>query len=677
MLKTNITLLNISILSATMLVSACGGSSNQTNAETETNPQEPSKPLGKNALAKAGSTKAFLDYYQLGLKNNYDNLTEKAGSVTTDAVAENAAPTSDGDSGGSNVSGFGVSSTNLIEQGVDEVDVVKQNATHIFTTSREQSTTTSSNQSGYNTVDVIHAYAKPSTAEIGSYQLEGIYGLNGIFLKENKLIALANKSRTQWYIDNQAAYKTGELEIKVLDVTDPSNMELEKTYAWEGALRTSRRIGDSLYVISSASIRDPWGCAAVEPAIITSDSPVASTSLPPVCEKPAPLTEAEVVKRMPVDINGNKIKPEDCLIPADYKDDDKRINGNITLVTKVDLTENAQHETTCISASAQHVYMNTKSIYLVGYGNNNDTAINKLSINQGTMASPSEKSINYVGSGRVAGYIDWNTAGSFSLNEHNDVLRVVTTQSEIDKVTNRLHTLKVSDDKVELENIVTLPNKENPAPIGKPNERLRGVRFLGNEAYVVTFEQTDPLYKIDLTDPSKPVIKGELEMLGYSAYLHRISDTYLLGVGYSANESGRITGVQTTVFDTSSDAPTIVSQKTVKNDTGWVRLPISWDSRAITTITQTSPNNEGTMRIALPFSLHGYINGEYTAQKQAAEYTVNLATGKLTEAAKRQFVESNEYANAKRRAMLDGNDIYYNLDNGAINKYVWAKPSTQ
>lgn len=659
------TLLAAAISAAAL--TACGGGSSSSQT-TPTQAETPTKKLGKNALKKAGSTSAFLAYYQLGLNNGYGNLSVK--THLTDATAENASVTADGSGGitGNTTNKFGVSSTNLIEQGVDEADFVKQNTTHIFTTSQQLSTAATPSSSGLNRVDVIHAYAKPNTNEIGSYQLENIDGLNGIFLSNKRLIALVNKSSPQWYAENTAARKNGEIEIRVLDVSNPSAMKASRTFAWEGSLRTSRRIGDSLYVVSSSSISNPWNCP-IRPAITTNK--VAKVAAMPIC-KPKPLTEAQIVERMPVDILGKKLKPDDCLIPAYYKKDSKHVNSNITLVTKVDLTDNEKHESTCIAASAEHVYMNTKSIYLSGYGEDNNTAINKFNINQSTSAgktaSPSESSIHYAGSGRVDGHINWNTSGSFSLNEYNDVLRVVTTQWKNGKITNLLHTLKESNEKVELENMVTLPNKANPKPIGKPNERIEGVRFLGDEAYVVTFRRTDPLYKIDLTDPAKPKIKGELEMPGYSAYLHRINDKHLLGVGYSANNMGRVTGIQTTVFDTSTDNPRIVSQETLKNENGWVNLPIAQDSRAITTL-----KNDKAMRVALPFTNSGYTDGKYRHHQRAAEYEVDIATGKLTPTATRELVKAQNYYGSKRRAMMDGDDIYYNDNKGGISQYIWAK----
>src|SRR5262249_12398299 len=62
-------------------------------------------------------------------------------------------------------------------------------------------------------------------------------------------------------------------------------------------------------------------------------------------------------------------------------------------------------------------------------------------------------------------------------------------------------------------------------------ERVYAVRFLGPVGYVVTFRQTDPLYVLDLRDPARPRVTGELELTGFSAYLHPLAGNRLLGVG--------------------------------------------------------------------------------------------------------------------------------------------------
>jgi uncharacterized secreted protein with C-terminal beta-propeller domain len=103
--------------------------------------------------------------------------------------------------------------------------------------------------------------------------------------------------------------------------------------------------------------------------------------------------------------------------------------------------------------------------------------------------------------------------------------------------------------------------------LGK-GESIHAVRFDGPVGYVVTFRQTDPLYTVDLTDPAQPRTRGELKLLGFSAYLHPLGNGRLLGIGQDATEQGRITGAQVSLFDvTDLDHPRLVNQ---------VALPAGW-----------------------------------------------------------------------------------------------------
>ena len=92
------------------------------------------------------------------------------------------------------------------------------------------------------------------------------------------------------------------------------------------------------------------------------------------------------------------------------------------------------------------------------------------------------------------------------------------------------------------------------AGLGK-GERIYAVRFIGPTGYVVTFRQTDPLYTVDLSDPTRPRVVGELKIPGYSSYLHPVDDHTLIGVGQMVGDGttrgARISGLQVALFDVS------------------------------------------------------------------------------------------------------------------------------
>ena len=69
-----------------------------------------------------------------------------------------------------------------------------------------------------------------------------------------------------------------------------------------------------------------------------------------------------------------------------------------------------------------------------------------------------------------------------------------------------------------------------------PGERMYATRFMKDKAYLVTYYNTDPLFVLDLKNPKNPKVMGELEIPGYSTYLHPYDDTHLIGIGMNTKE---------------------------------------------------------------------------------------------------------------------------------------------
>jgi uncharacterized secreted protein with C-terminal beta-propeller domain len=168
----------------------------------------------------------------------------------------------------------------------------------------------------------------------------------------------------------------------------------------------------------------------------------------------------------------------------------------------------------------------------------------------------------YLGSGSVPGYL----LSQWSLSDFQGVLRVVSTDQPTwwssDGSSNSqsfLTTLKAGGGK--------LNQVGQLSGLGQ-GERVYAVRFIGNDAYVVTFHQVDPLHTIDVSDPAHPKLLGELTIPGYSAYLHPISDNLLLGIGQDVGTNNEPTGTQVSLFDVSDLAhPTRIAHASLGQ--GW------------------------------------------------------------------------------------------------------------
>jgi uncharacterized secreted protein with C-terminal beta-propeller domain len=147
----------------------------------------------------------------------------------------------------------------------------------------------------------------------------------------------------------------------------------------------------------------------------------------------------------------------------------------------------------------------------------------------------------YRSSGEVPGWL----LNQFSMDEHAGYLRVASTDAPPfwDGESESMVTVLAEDGG-------RLVEVGSVAGLGE-DERIFAVRFLGDLGYVVTFRQVDPLYVIDLSDPTRPAVTGELKIQGYSAYLHPLGDDRLLGVGQDATSQGSLKGTQLSIFDVS------------------------------------------------------------------------------------------------------------------------------
>ncbi len=225
-----------------------------------------------------------------------------------------------------------------------------------------------------------------------------------------------------------------------------------------------------------------------------------------------------------------------------------------------------------VYASPGSLYVATRR-YVRDLVTRTDGPVPELTTDLHRFAAGATPETGYRGSGRVPGFL----LNQFAVSEHDGVLRVASTDEPPwfsspeagEPSQSFVTTLRIAD--------------EGLQPLGQVGglgrgERIHGVRFIGDMGYVVTFRQTDPLYTVDLADPARPRVRGELKILGYSAYLHPAGDGRLIGVGQDATEQGRRLGVQVSLFDVSdAAAPRVLQRRTLGSSSS---TDVEWDHHA-------------------------------------------------------------------------------------------------
>jgi uncharacterized secreted protein with C-terminal beta-propeller domain len=150
----------------------------------------------------------------------------------------------------------------------------------------------------------------------------------------------------------------------------------------------------------------------------------------------------------------------------------------------------------------------------------------------------------------ASGLVNGRALNQFAMDEKDHLLRIATTDGHVPNPdTNSYLTVleEQGDDLVAIGKIAGIA----------PDEDIRSVRFDGDRAFVVTFKKTDPLFAFDLSNPHDPQKVGELQIPGFSTYMHLMDPTHLLTIGYDADDHGSFAffdGIQLQIFDVSNMA---------------------------------------------------------------------------------------------------------------------------
>lgn len=417
-------------------------------------------------------------------KKNELNFTEDlATEAVTDSLGTNAEMKNES---ADNVTEKDFSETNTQVKGVDEADIVKTDGKYIYYLC------------GNNLV-IVDASDDTSMKIVTKIEFdEEDFYPSEIFLKNNKVIVIGTES---FY--NEEASKEQEINYsryeeyvvaKVYNIEDKYKPALERTVKIEGGYLSSRMIGNDLYVISNKYL---YSYLCKEHKISELDEDEFKTEY----------TDTAVGK------DAKCIEFEDIYYFQEFED------TSYLNILAFDVTNNKPADINSYLGAGQDIYASNNNLYIAKskydykkYSDNYDlnTEIYKFKLENATCT--------FEKTGTVPGAI----LNQFSMDERDGYFRIATTDSRNWNDENNTNNLYVLNQNLEIVGKVEGLAK---------GERIYSVRFMGDRAYMVTFVQTDPLFVIDLSDPTNPTVLGELKIPGYSKYLHPYDETHLIGIG--------------------------------------------------------------------------------------------------------------------------------------------------
>ncbi len=542
------------------------------------------------------------------------------------------------------------SDTNVQVQGVDEGDIVKNDGRYIY-------------RLHLGKVQIISAYPADQMAVVSELTYGSEFNPIELYRKGNQLIVVGNG----WHDDtgstslpvmkkNNLAIMpvwtpTGESRtmVRVYDITDRTQPVMQREVAFSGDYLTSRKVENSFYLIGRKY-----------PNIYLNY--LAETKLHSAGSKTRPkfdLTRENTLPRFSDSsrYNGNErflpvdnisyfpgfIEPDYVIVAAfrlDLPDQDADIKaylggGDITY------------------ASRDNLYLSAADYGAIATGENPEntpkTHLYKFALNDGT--------VNFTTAGEVPG----TALNSFSMDEHNGFFRIATTTEQWEQTgdTGALHTWN---------NVYTLDG--NMSIAGKlehlaEGERIFSARFIGDRGYLVTFQQIDPLFVIDLAEPAALKVLGELKIPGFSNYLHPFDENHLLGFGQDTGETdtGVVTsGMKVALFDVTDVAhPTQMHSITIGEQGTYSEL--LYNHKALLF-------NKTTGLLGFPISVTAKVAGEEWPSEvfQGAHvYKVSLAQGfqkqaEITHHDDGSLYDWNRYI---QRLLTIGNQLY-TLSDGRI-----------
>jgi len=461
--------------------------------------------------------------------------------------------------------------TNVQEQGVDEADLVKTDGETLFLAT-----------GGYLLLyDVADQAAAP---ELGRVDIEGfvsdLYIYDGIALVFSRIYSEALSPDIWPEVDRDDLYY-GIVKLTMIDYSVRTDPVVVRELYVEGDLVSSRRVEAAARIVLSSGkmaanlqyyvdyeqCQDETSCQEAIAALIEANTAIIQNT-----------TLADWLPRYysilytgnaPEIESGNLSECDDHYRPAAPLG-----NGILSVLTLRLDDPGARQADISIVSDGMIVYASQTNLYVAGAAdvfwewgwvteeNYDDTC----PIHRFDIADPTGPAV-YRGTAEVTGWL----LNQFSMSEYDGYLRVATTYGgwpSADPERNGV--------------FIYALDENGFTPAGSlaglaENETIYAVRMMGERGFVVTFMQTDPLFTIDLSDPNNPQLVGELEIPGFSSYLHPMDENHLLAVGQGGDEWGSDGTLVVSLFDVSDFAH---PQRLSQYNFGWTYSDAQYDHHA-------------------------------------------------------------------------------------------------
>ncbi|MDY7020735.1 MAG: beta-propeller domain-containing protein [Cyanobacteriota bacterium] len=503
------------------------------------------------------------------------------------------------------------SETNTQEQGVDEADLVETNGEYIYQVTGQ-------------TLTIVDARNSEQLTLASETDLKDLGSIEGAYLYNDQLTIISTTFPWQIWsgrlFPDSIPFPSPTVNVTVLDVSDPTSIEIEETSSLDGYLLSSRAIDDQVYVVTQDSFGLPTpelklkegeltdsaneatlslssgvttsGFTSISGSITgnstdgltvsasisgsSSDLSVNSSSLTISPGFPQQTyiyeTEEEYLERIEsqelelalpefttVDDQGNILR-EGLLNEAEniYKPlDENPFNMASVSVFDVDDNQAGPNSSTGIPTNnLNELYMSLDNLYLLKN--------NWWQTGQTGLLKVDLESLDLVATGEVPGRV----LDQFSVDEEGGFLRVATTTGFGTNAENNVYVLEQDGETLE-----TVGSIEGIAP----GETIQSARFEGDYGFLVTFVQIDPFFTLDLSTPTNPQIAGELKLPGFSEYLQVIENaerTQVLGIGREFNDL-KISLFDATDFDNPEEVDSYIFEGQYSSSEA------QWDPQAV------------------------------------------------------------------------------------------------